>query len=117
MIFSKSVDFHIPVFQIIYICLLLSFGQIQKLRFVHLPGHTPGCCIIEVEDTIFSGDFVFRGSIGRVDFPYSNPSDMKNSINKFLKLYKRNLHIYPGHSEMTTVNEAKEFLPMWLRYI
>jgi hypothetical protein len=36
IIFSKSVDFHIQVFQRIYKCLLLSLTQIQKLIFVHL---------------------------------------------------------------------------------
>jgi glyoxylase-like metal-dependent hydrolase (beta-lactamase superfamily II) len=39
----------------------------------HFPGHTPGSITIEIGDEMFSGDFIFDGSIGRVDFPYSNP--------------------------------------------
>ena len=40
------------------------------IKFHHFPGHTPGCSMIEIDDTMFSGDFLFRGSIGRWDFPF-----------------------------------------------
>ena len=54
-----------------------------KFKYHLFAGHTPGCSIIEIEDCLFSGDFIFSGSIGRVDLPYSNPNDMKNSIKKY----------------------------------
>jgi len=85
-------------------------------QFLHFPGHTPGCSAIIVENVLFSGDFIFKGSIGRVDFPYSNPQDMRQSIVKFLK-YNNNWTIYPGHGESTTMDEAKAMLPSWLSYL
>lgn len=86
------------------------------VKFWHFPGHTPGCSAIEIKNSLFSGDFIFKRSIGRTDFPYSNPNDMKNSINKILK-FKKDLDVYPGHGEFTTLKAEQKTLPAWLRYI
>jgi len=85
-------------------------------KFALFAGHTPGCSIIEIDGNIFSGDFIFAGSIGRVDFPYSNPNDMKNSIKKFLKR-DDNAKIYPGHGGSTTVKKEQGGLKRWLDFI
>ena len=58
-----------------------------EVKFHHFPGHCPGCSMIEIGDVMFSGDFLFHNSIGRYDFPYSSPSDMKKSLEK-MKLLK-----------------------------
>jgi len=87
-----------------------------RVKYIHLPGHTPGCSAILIGDSLFSGDFVFKGSIGRVDFPYSSPNDMKESIEKFLHV-QENWTIYPGHGESTTVKAEQKNLPMWLNMI
>ena len=87
-----------------------------KLKFHHFPGHTPGCSAIEIEDSLFSGDFIFSGSIGRVDFPYSSPTDMKQSLKKVLK-WKDDFKIYSGHGQSTTLFKEKESLTSWLKYI
>ena len=77
-----------------------------KFRFLHFPGHTPGCSVIEFEEAWFSGDFIFRGSIGRVDFPYSNPKDMKKSLLRF-KQITYDKPVYPGHGESTTIKKEQ----------
>ena len=87
-----------------------------KVKYLHFPGHTPGCSAILIEDTLFSGDFVFKGSIGRVDFPYSNPDDMRQSIEKFLHV-EENWTVLSGHGEPTTVKAEQKTLPMWLNHI
>jgi hydroxyacylglutathione hydrolase len=82
----------------------------------HFPGHTPGSVTIEIDEFMFSGDFVFDGSIGRIDFPYSDEKKMKESIKKFLKIpYDKIIH--PGHGFSTTIKKAKKFLPLWLEYL
>jgi len=87
-----------------------------KIKIIHVPGHTPGSILIEFENDVFSGDFVFDGSIGRVDFPYSDAIAMKKSIKKFLKIpYDK--RILPGHGATTTIKKAQQFLPMWLEYL
>jgi len=87
-----------------------------RVKYLHFPGHTPGCSAILIGDSLFSGDFVFKGSIGRVDFPYSSPDDMKESIEKFLHV-EENWTIYPGHGEPTSVKAEQRVLPMWLNMI
>ena len=87
------------------------------VKFVHLPGHTPGTSIIVIDDYIFSGDFVFANSIGRCDFPYSSPSDMKKSIHKFTALDFMDKKIFPGHGSSTTLYKEQDNIVKWLDYI
>jgi glyoxylase-like metal-dependent hydrolase (beta-lactamase superfamily II) len=78
----------------------------SNVTFKHFAGHTPGSITIEIGDYMFSGDFIFKGSIGRVDFPYSNKKEMKKSFYKFLKLDYDKI-IYPGHGEKTTIKKEQ----------
>ncbi len=87
-----------------------------SIKFLHFPGHTPGCSAIEIGDYWFSGDFLFKGSIGRVDFPYSNPEDMKKSLNKAFN-YNKNVMIYPGHGPKSTLEDEKRNITYWLSTI
>ena len=87
-----------------------------EVKFHHFPGHTPGCSAIEIGDALFSGDFIFEGSIGRVDFPYSNPDDMIQSIHKILK-WEKDINIYPGHGNSTTLFKQISSLKSWLNYL
>lgn len=86
-----------------------------KVSFLHFPGHTPGCSMILIEDKLFSGDFIFKSSIGRYDFPYSNAQEMKKSLEAFLTL-NENWEVYPGHGEKTSVYTEQANVPYWLRY-
>ncbi|GHV08474.1 hydrolase [Campylobacterota bacterium] len=79
-------------------------------RFIHFPGHTPGTCMIEFDDRIFSGDFIFDNAIGRYDFPYSNAQSMKSSLERFLREYQVEKPIFAGHGEATTVLKARKFI-------
>ncbi len=87
-----------------------------KVTFHFFPGHTQGCSAIEIEDHLFSGDFIFNGSIGRTDFPYSNPQDMINSINKILE-WERDIKIFPGHGPSTSLTAENNSLRNWINYL
>ena len=84
-----------------------------KVKFRHFPGHCPGCSMIEIEDAIFSGDFIFERSIGRTDFPYSSPQDMKKSLEKF-KLLNFDKTLYPGHGGTTTIKQEQQYSDYWI---
>ncbi|OIP53200.1 MAG: MBL fold metallo-hydrolase [Helicobacteraceae bacterium CG2_30_36_10] len=87
-----------------------------KVKFHHFPGHCPGCSMIEIGDVMFSGDFIFERSIGRCDFPYSNPEDMKKSLKRFKTLnYDRTL--YPGHGGTTTIKQEQQYTDYWIKNI
>jgi len=85
-----------------------------EIAFLHFPGHTPGCCVIDFGPFWCSGDFIFQGSIGRVDFPYSDPEAMKRSLEKF-KSISYDKPVYPGHGGATTIAAEQRFVDYWLR--
>ncbi|MFB0527268.1 MAG: MBL fold metallo-hydrolase [bacterium] len=76
----------------------------MKLKVLHTPGHTPGGISLLLDDTIFTGDTLFSGSVGRFDLPGGSEEVLLNSIKKILSL-DENLIIYPGHGPSTTVGQ------------
>ena len=83
-----------------------------KIKFHHFPGHTPGCSAIQIGEHLFTDDFIFKGTIGRFDFPFSNAAQMKQSINKVLT-WNDDFHIYPGHGDKTTLRSEIHTLKQW----
>ena len=81
-----------------------------SIEVLHTPGHTPGSVCFATDGWLFSGDLVFRGSIGRHDFPNSSPSDMETSLRRFLTLPDA-LPVYPGHGPETVVGVERRTNP------
>lgn len=91
---------------------VLSFAGFS-IEVIHTPGHTPGSVCYAADGWVFSGDLVFRGTIGRSDFANSSPEDMRESLRRFLKL-PDGLDVYPGHMEPTTVGVERRTNPFLL---
>jgi len=87
-----------------------------EFTFWHFPGHTPGCSVIEYNDIWFSGDFLFDGSIGRWDFPYSSAQDMAKSLQN-LKNFKQNKQLLPGHGNSTTLKKELRHIDYWINVV
>ncbi len=87
-----------------------------NVKFRHFPGHCPGCSTIEIGDAMFSGDFIFENSIGRVDFPYSDVTAMKESLKRFETIPYDKV-VYPGHGGTTTIAKEQRNVPYWLQAI
>jgi len=87
-----------------------------EVTFHHFPGHCPGCSMIEIGDAIFSGDFLFEGSIGRWDFPYSDADAMRQSLKKFAG-WTIDKPLYPGHGNPTSVHSEQRNVDYWMRVI
>jgi hydroxyacylglutathione hydrolase len=81
-----------------------------SLEVLHTPGHTPGSVCFKADDIVFTGDLVFRGAIGRSDFPNSSPGDMEASLRRFLTWPDR-LEAHPGHGPSTTVGRERATNP------
>jgi len=75
-----------------------------KLEVIHTPGHTLGSiCIYERKSkSLFSGDTIFNGSIGRTDLSGSSHEELKKSIERLIELNKKYCIdiIYPGHGNL-----------------
>lgn len=80
-----------------------------KFKIIYTKGHDDTCITIyfEKEKVMFVGDFIFKDSIGRIDFENSNKKDMFESINK-IKKYPNDITLYPGHGEITNLGYEKE---------
>jgi len=88
---------------------ILNLGK-YKLEIIHTPGHTDGGICIKIDDILFSGDTLFRGSIGRTDFPSGSFDKIEASIKKLYTL-KDDTKIYPGHGSFTNIGREKRSNP------
>lgn len=91
---------------------VIKFGN-ATLSVLFVPGHAPGHVAFVNHDQKFviGGDVLFRGSIGRTDFPLCNHADLINSIQtKFLTL-PDDYTVYPGHNEPTTIGYERKNNP------
>lgn len=74
------------------------------------PGHTPGCICLYCEDVLFSGDTLFRDSIGRLDFPGGDTTAMMDSLRRLMQL-SPDTKVFPGHGPSTTIGREVQFNP------
>ncbi|HBC79193.1 MAG TPA: MBL fold hydrolase [Bacteroidales bacterium] len=87
----------------------ISFGQ-TGLAAIHVPGHAAGSLAFysDIDKSVFTGDALFAGSIGRTDLPGGNYETLINSITKKLFTLPAETIVYPGHGESTTIeNEVR----------
>ena len=82
-----------------------------KLTTIATPGHTPGSVSYYTEGMLFSGDTLFRGSIGRTDLPGGNFDVEMRSITQELLTLPEDTIVLPGHMEETTVAFEKAYNP------
>lgn len=82
----------------------------MNLKFMFTPGHTPGGQVILVGKYCFCGDTVFRGSIGRTDFPGGDYDAIIKSLHHILDLPEDTV-LLPGHMGESTVKIEKETNP------
>ena len=75
---------------------------------VHTPGHTKGsvCYVEENGKFMFSGDTLFRSTVGRTDFPGGDITEMLDSV-KRLSEYPDDCEVFPGHNISTTIGREK----------
>lgn len=71
-------------------------------EIIYTPGHTPGSICLKIDDLLFTGDTLFKQSIGRTDLYCGDNNKMKQSLEKLLELDPK-LRILPGHYEKTNL--------------
>lgn len=90
----------------------LPFGT-GRLRVIHTPGHTPGCCCLylEQEQQLLSGDTLFADGVGRTDLPGGSHRQLVASITERLFCLPDGVQVYPGHGPVTTIGHEKKHNP------
>ena len=75
-----------------------------NIKCYYKPGHTDCSVLYQIDNNLFTGDFIFQNGIGRCDLPTGNMVVMKRSLDEFKSFHKKgDLVIYPGHGESTTL--------------
>jgi glyoxylase-like metal-dependent hydrolase (beta-lactamase superfamily II) len=98
---------------------LLREGEVVEaaglaLEVLEIPGHSPGHVAFLVRGQpcrVFGGDILFRGGIGRFDFPNANGPLLMQGIRDKLFTLPPDTIVYPGHGPVTTVEHEKQFNP------
>ena len=82
-----------------------------SIQMIHTPGHTKGSCCyyLKEEGALFSGDTLFCGSVGRTDFPGGSEAAIIRSIKEKLLVLPGETTVYPGHMDMTTIDNEKVY--------
>ena len=84
-----------------------------KIKVIETPGHTKGgvCYYLSEEGVLFSGDTLFRTSVGRADFPTGSMSQIVRSVQYLTENLPGDTVVYPGHQEITTIAYEQRFNP------
>ena len=84
-----------------------------KIKVIETPGHTKGgvCYYLSEEGVLFSGDTLFRTSVGRTDFPTGSMSQIVRSVQYLTEKLPGDTVVYPGHQEITTIAYEQRFNP------
>jgi glyoxylase-like metal-dependent hydrolase (beta-lactamase superfamily II) len=81
----------------------------MEIDVIFTPGHSPGHVTYSVADqaTIFSGDVLFQGSVGRTDLPGGDWATLLESIRKLVDSHPPETTVYPGHMGITTLGAER----------
>ena len=88
---------------------VVTLGSLQ-VEVLHTPGHTPGSVCLRCRDALFTGDTLFAGSMGRVDFAGGSGEDMMASLKRLGEL-EGDFRVFPGHNGFTTLDRERQRNP------
>lgn len=96
---------------------IITVSTLQAL-VLHTPGHTPGgaCYYFEEDKVLFSGDTLFRLSVGRADFPGADDEALYRSVADKLFTLAGDATVYPGHMRSTTLDFERDRNPFIQHY-
>ena len=96
----------------------IKFGN-TTLRVIATPGHTKGCVSLLHEEakSLFTGDTLFRESIGRTDLPGGDYSWIMRSIIENILPLGDDVKIYPGHGETSDIGHESMYNPFVVEVI
>jgi len=90
--------------------------EIENFRvgLLHTPGHTPGGTCFIIDEHVFVGDTLFRGSVGRTDLPGGDWQTLEKSLQKMITVIPRHYTIYSGHGPETSMESEIRHNPFLL---
>lgn len=91
---------------------IVTFGN-HSFTVLQTPGHTHGSCLFYCADehVVFTGDTLFRMSIGRTDFAEGDWSEMERSLSGVIAQLPPDTVVYSGHGPQSTISEELQYNP------
>lgn len=91
---------------------VIRFGN-SELEILFVPGHAPGhlAFVNHAQKFVIGGDVLFRGSVGRTDFPLCSYTDLMNSIKTKFMTLDDDYKVYAGHNDPTTIGLERRTNP------
>ena len=87
---------------------IINVGNLN-LKVITTPGHTEGGVCYLIDEKLFSGDTLFRGTVGRTDLFGGNFEKLKDSVQNKLFRLDKNIKVFPGHGPTTTIGYEKKY--------
>ncbi len=88
----------------------------QFIEVLYTPGHTKGSVCFLYDQKLFTGDTLFKGSVGRHDLYSGSLTDLRKSVLK-LGTLPGNVKIYPGHDETSTMRYEQKNNPFYVKWL
>ncbi|MEE9443355.1 MAG: MBL fold metallo-hydrolase [candidate division Zixibacteria bacterium] len=78
-----------------------------RIRAIHSPGHSVGSICYHINNSLFSGDVLFRGKVGNTYLLGGSPEEIVRSVRRLYTMFPDETIVYPGHNEFTTIGAEK----------
>lgn len=91
---------------------IITIGN-SSFKVIHIPGHSKGSIAFysESDNTLFSGDSLFKGGIGRTDLPRGSYSDLTRNLIQKIMILPDETEVYSGHGDVTTIGDERDSNP------
>ncbi len=92
----------------------------KSIKVIYTPGHTIGGVCYKFGDDLYTGDTLFKGSVGRWDLPTGSLHDLRKSVVRLIDSQDEDVKVNPSHGESTTIGEEKAnnyFYKEWKAFI
>ncbi len=78
------------------------------IEVIHTPGHTKGGVCFKHNNELYTGDTLFRNSVGRWDFPTGNQEILRKSVLYIIDELDESIKVFPAHGDCSTIEEEKQ---------
>ncbi len=92
---------------------IIKLGEFE-VEAIYTPGHTIGCTCYKIENEMYTGDTLFRETVGRWDLRTGEKETLKVSIKKLIEEYKEGVEVFPGHGCSTTIGYERVNNPFYI---
>lgn len=78
-----------------------------RIGVSHLPGHSPGSCVFQWKQYVFTGDILYKNGLGPESIPKEDKTLLKASIVKLFGLFPEDIIVFPGHGQHDSLGSIK----------